>query len=578
MNPPSIPPSDTDDPDVAHGDDSDTTTASAAVDAGGSNHAVIDSLKASHLKQVLHEYSDALKQRRKGIDKLNVYPVPDGDTGTNMSLTVQSVVAELKNAASDDMHSISSAISKGAIMGARGNSGAILAQVLRGIAESAKEKTVLHPSDVADAFERAKTGAYESVLKPVEGTILTVVSAAATAARQQADNGAALKEQISHVREAASEALARTPELLPMLKQAGVVDAGGKGFLLFIDALRYVATGEPISCAVDTGNEGDVDSSNIEHNELSELRYEVMFLLEGDDTAIPGLREAWGHVGDSIVVVGGDGLWNCHIHSDDIGRAIEVALDYGRPSQIRVTDLLEQAADHAEGWRDDGPGEHGACATAVVAVANGPGITRIFRSLGVQELVKGGQSSNPSVAELLHAVEMAPAECVVILPNNKNVIAAAQQVDALTEKSVVVVPTRSIVEGMVALVGYNPSASAEENASAMVASSENVKTGEITQAVRSTVDDGREIASGNWIGLSGGKITVIEDDVTTALLSLAESMLDDTHELMTLVGGEGADSSSIEALRHWLSENAPEVELEVHEGGQPLYPYLLGVE
>lgn len=544
---------------------------------------IVDALRASHLKEVLHQYGEALRARRKRIDRLNVYPVPDGDTGTNMSSTVQSVVAELKNAASDDMAAISAAISRGAIMGARGNSGAILAQVLRGVAESAKGKTSLSPHDIAEALEWARRSAYESVLKPVEGTILTVVAAAAAAAKEQADKGAHLKDQLDHVRLATSEALARTPELLPVLKQAGVVDAGATGFLLFVDALRYVATGEPIPGLTDHDeSESEVVLGSFDkHDDRTGPRYEVMFLLEGDDAGIGSLREAWSHVGDSIVVVGGDGLWNCHIHSDDIGQAIEVALDYGRPRQIRVTDLVDQvSAEHGEHWSEAAEtADHShECVTGVVAVVNGDGLGRIYRSFGVQKLVLGGQSMNPSVAELLHAIDSASSSCVVILPNNGNVRAAAEQAAQLSDKSVVVVPTESVVQGMGALVAYNADASLDDNARAMTESYRALVYGEVTQAVRDAQDDQRPIKQGDWLGLGADGLRVVAGSVSEALCGLVESLVDDAHEMLTVIEGDGASQQATDAVRSWVGEHRPGLEIEVHEGGQPLYPYLVGLE
>jgi DAK2 domain fusion protein YloV len=539
---------------------------------------VADALKASHLRETLHRYADALKARRKGIDKLNVYPVPDGDTGTNMSLTVQSVVNELRNAVSDDMHAVSTAIGKGAIMGARGNSGAILAQALRGIAESVKDKSAIGPHDIADALEKARKSAYESVLKPVEGTMLTVLTAAAESARKSADKGHELKEQLEHVRIASAEALARTPELLPVLKQAGVVDAGGSGFLLFVDALRYVATGEPIpgitDDEVDADDEPDIDLSHA-HTEISELRYEVMYLLEAEDDKIPLLREAWANLGDSIVVVGGDGLWNCHIHTDDIGPAVEAGIAIGMPYQIRITDLQEQTSGaHGDAW------QHSSAEpvdTAVVAVVNGKGLEKMFKSCGC-EVVVGGQSLNPSVAELLKAVERAPSDSVVILPNNKNVRAAADQVDALTDKSVRVVPTKTMVAGLAALIAYDSSKSLEVVVSAMDEAAANVVCGEVTQAVRNSDSPAGPIKEGDWLGVTVDGINVVAASLQEALCELAATLVSDQHEILTLVEGEGATSDATEALVAWLAEHRENVEVDVQKGGQPLYPYLLGVE
>jgi uncharacterized protein len=538
-----------------------------------SHSKALSAFKASQLREAFQQFGDALRARRKGIDDLNVYPVPDGDTGTNMSLTVQSVLKELKSAARDDMASVAAAISKGAIMGARGNSGAILAQALRGLAESVKTKPSIGPSDIAEALDRARKSAYESVLKPVEGTILTVLSAAADAAHKSAGAGHSLADQLEHVRSASAEALARTPDLLPVLKQAGVVDAGGSGFLLFVDALRYVATGEPISGITDVlGITDSVDLTDV-HSEISDLRYEVMFLIDAEDARVGDFRQKWSEVGDSIVVVGGDRLFNCHIHTDDIGASIEIALDYGRPREIRITDLQEQSASHAHD-RDEQvlPVE-----TAVVAVVDGDGLMALCRSMGVQGLVRGGQSMNPSVADLLAQVEAAPSHHVILLPNNKNVIAAARQVNDLTEKDVSVIPTRSVVEGLSALMNYDCEQPMDRNYDAMRSASANVVCGEITQSVRNSDSDAGPIEKGNWLGIGPDGISVITDSLSSALIGLVE-LLSDDHELLTLIEGSGAESSATESLRTWLSEHRPSLELETHQGGQSLYPYLLGLE
>ena len=534
---------------------------------------VYQALKASQLKEVLQHYGEALRSRRKGIDDLNVYPVPDGDTGTNMSLTVQSVVTELKSAAADDMHSISAAITKGAIMGARGNSGAILAQALRGIAESVKEKTSIGPSDVAEALEKARKSAYESVLKPVEGTILTVLSAAADAARKSVEAGHSLPDQLDHVRAASAEALARTPDLLPVLKQAGVVDAGGSGFLLFVDALRYVATGEPIPGVTDVLGITEPDLSEA-HSEISDLRWEVMFLMDAEDEGIPEMRQKWDEVGDSIVVVGGDGLWNCHIHADETEPVLAIAQKYGTPRDVRIADLQQQAADHAHDLEEQSE----PCESAVVAVVNGEGIKDIYKSFGVQGIVSGGQSMNPSVSDLLAKVDGVNSSSIIVLPNNKNIIAAAKQVNELTDKSVEVIESVSVVEGMTALLAYDSSANLATNLHAMREAMTKVTTGEVTQAVRSTNSDAGPIKKGDWLGIGPDGISVVAASMSQALCELVETMADDDHELLTLIEGVGASEECTQALRTWLGEHRSNVELEVQVGGQSLYPYLLGLE
>lgn len=564
------------------------------------SQSVSETLKASQLADTLQHYAEVLRARRKGIDALNVYPVPDGDTGTNMSLTISSVVKELKSAVQDDMASIATAISRGAIMGARGNSGAILAQALRGVAESVKEKKDLTPHDVADALERARKGAYESVLKPVEGTILTVLTAAATAARKSADEGAKLKDQLEHVRVAAAEALARTPELLPQLKAAGVVDAGGSGFLLFIDALRFVATGEPIPAAEEASanlemlSAGAGDAINEAHGEdIGDLRYEVMFLLEDvDDSKIDKFREQWGEVGDSIVVVGGGGLLNCHIHADEIGPTIEVALDYGRPRDIRVTDLMEQvhgiesrkaggsatAGESSDVDETNESGDSPRGVTGAVAVVAGKGLVTLFKSLGVTRIVAGGQSMNPSVEELLNAVNACPQDEVLVFPNNPNVIAAANQVDSLSEKSVRVIPTRNPIEGLTAMVAFAPGVDAQTNADSITEAMETVVGGEVAQAVRDAECDEGKINKGDWLALGPGGIAVISDNAVSAVTGWFEKFASDDHEVATLCLGKGAEEADTEAIGEWMKAKLPDLEVQVHSGGQPLHPFLVGLE
>jgi dihydroxyacetone kinase-like predicted kinase len=305
-----------------------------------------------------------------------------------------------------------------------------------------------------------------------------------------------------------------------------------------------------------------------------------MYLLEAPDEAIGAFKEVWAGIGDSIVVVGGDGIWNCHIHTDDIGASIEAALDVGRPSKIRVTDLLEQVEE--ERWvRDaapDEPAELPAVTTAVVAVATGEGIKRIFHSLGVQAIVSGGQSMNPSTAQLMEAVDSVNADQVVILPNNKNIIPVAEQVDELATKSVRVVPTRGIAEGFAALLEYDPDADVDENQASMHKAASNVVAGEVTRAVRATMSDAGPIAEGDFIGIARDGIRAIDRTLAEATIGLLEALVTDDHEIVTLIEGEGASAADTRHVTVWLEEHRPEVQVETHHGGQPLYPYLIGVE
>jgi DAK2 domain fusion protein YloV len=553
----------------------------------------LDHLGAADLRAVVEAYNDALAAHREPINRLNVYPVPDGDTGTNMSLTLGSVCDELREA-EDDLAAVCKAVSHGSLMGARGNSGVILSQVLRGFVGVVAESGRLDAAGLARALRAAADAAYQAVMRPVEGTILTVVRESAEAAEQAvaADPGLDLLSVLAAARERGDKALARTPELLPVLAEAGVVDAGGTGYLLLLDVLLHVVDGRPVP--EPRVGEGAVraDARLVhvavdEHGDGSSgLRYEVMYFLEAPDEAIPAFKDVWSGIGDSIVVVGGDGLWNCHIHTDDIGAAVEAAVDAGRPRKIRVTDLAEQVEE--ERWVREATGAGAVVdlpphasepvCTAVVAVAAGDGIKRIFYSLGVQGIVAGGQSMNPSTAELLAAVQAVPAGEVVILPNNKNIIPVAEQVDAHTDRTVRVVPTRGIAEGFAALMGYDPEARADENAKEMTALASNVVAGEVTQAVRDSTSDVGPIAEGDFLGIASDGIRAVEHTQAAAACRLLGVLVTDEHEIVTVIEGDGANPADTRAITEWLHEHRPDVSAEVHHGGQPLYPYLFGIE
>nr|MDQ3643708.1 DAK2 domain-containing protein [Actinomycetota bacterium] len=441
----------------------------------------------------------------------------------------------------------------------------------------------------------ASEAADAAVSKPVEGTILTVVRAAAEGAEEASSQSKTLVDVVECARSTAADALARTPELLPVLARAGVVDAGGLGFLLFHDALLHVAGGrplpdpephrEPIGVVVadDTGGEGEDGPREEGAREEgakgegagSDLRYEVMFFLDAPDDSMPAFKEAWSEVGDSIVVAGGDGLWNCHIHTDDIGAAIEAALERGRPRDIRVTDLKEQVEEE-RCIREATSGE--TVATAVVVVGAGQGLHALFRSLGAHGVVAGGQSMNPSTAEILTAVEAAPGDAVVVLPNNKNIVPVAERVDGLTEKVVRVVGTHAVVEGLAALLEYDPQLGAEDNVGAMTEAARQVSWGEVTRAVRSSSCECGPITEGDWLGISSRRIEAVAPSVAEAVTGLLATIVSDHHEIVTLIEGDGASDADTERITSWLAEHHPSVTAEVHHGGQPLYPYLLSAE
>ncbi|RLE25463.1 MAG: hypothetical protein DRJ50_02880 [Actinobacteria bacterium] len=562
----------------------------------------LERLNTAALRDIVRTFRDTVHAHAEGLNRLNVYPVPDGDTGTNMARTLDAVVAEMDPVAEDDLAATCEAISHGSLMGARGNSGVILSQIMRGFASPLKEHDDIQGATVADALESAAAGAYEAVLKPIEGTILTVCRESAEAARRAADDKGSLVDVVRTARDAGRVSLANTPELLPVLKDAGVVDAGGAGFLLMLDSAAHVVAGDPLpEPEPDDGTQGAVGAafdavamraSDIAGTlDVSEQRYEVMYFLELADERINDFKQGWGSIGDSIVVVGGDGLWNCHVHTNDIGAAIEVALDLdGRPKQIRVSDLFEEVDEEhvkreAELVGESGPLHTRAGAglppvtTAVVAVCSGDGLVELFAQLGVQGVVTGGQTMNPSTAELLDTVGHVNADHVVILPNNKNIIPVAEQVNALTDKTVVVVPTRSMPEALAALVVYDPEAQADENAREMTDASASVITGEVTQAIRATSTDVGEIAVGDWIGIvHGDGIVSIGSSAATAAFGLLDEIVGDTAELVSVISGIDAGDDTTKAIEGWLRDNRGNVATEVQHGGQPLYPYLFGVE
>ncbi len=556
----------------------------------------LEHLGAADLRAVVEAYRDALAAHREPINRLNVYPVPDGDTGTNMSLTLVSVCDELDKVDGDDLAGVCRAISHGSLMGARGNSGVILSQVLRGMVGAVAETGGFDGQALAQALRAASDAAYQAVMRPVEGTILTVVrrsaEAAETAAQASAEGGGDLVAVLEAARAEAQAALDETPEQLKVLADAGVVDAGGAGFLLLLDVFLNVAAGRPVpEPRVGEGairpNANLVEHTGDEQAEgPSELRYEVMYFLEARDETIPAFKDVWSGIGDSIVVVGGDGVWNCHIHTDDVGAAIEAALDVGRPRKIRITDLHEQVEE--ERWVRDAteagsvveepPHVREPVTTAVVAVAAGDGVKRIFFSLGVQGIVAGGQSMNPSTADLLDVVDRVPADQVVILPNNKNIIPVAEQVDAQTARSVRVVPTRGIAEGFAALMAYDPEAPVDENAKEMIAQAANVVAGEVTRAVRDSRSPVGPITQGDYLGLTRDGILAVAPTIAEAACGLLDKLVTDEHEIVTLIEGEGSTQADTRAICGWLDEHRPGVAVEVHHGGQPLYPYLVGIE
>lgn len=539
-------------------------------------------LAPDDLRRAVLRFRDALRLHQEELNRLNVYPVPDGDTGTNMALTLESVASELATA--QGMEEVCRAVAHGSLMGARGNSGVITSQILRGLADTFSGLPDVGIEDLATGLRRASDAAYQAVLRPVEGTILTVVRETAETV-EAALNGSDpdLAAVLDLAAAAAADAVRRTPDLLPVLKDAGVVDAGGKGFTLLLDALLEVVDGRPIPEPQVVATPPAVQA-HLRGDDVAGLRYEVMFFLDAPDDTIPAFKDAWAAVGDSIVVVGGGGIYNCHIHTNDIGAAVEAGIGAGRPHQINVTDLDEQVeaeqewVEHHSTAADGGHVDLTEVTTAVVAVGVGEGVRRLLASLGVQAVVAGGQSMNPSTAQILEAVERCAADAVIVLPNNKNIIPVAQQVDALTDRTVEVVPTTSVVEALTALVGYDPDAPIGANVATMTETITRVRAGEVTQAVRDAVAECGPVAQGDWIALDRSGVCAAVDSPAEAMMILLDRLVDDDSEIVTVLVGADARPADTERVREHLAFAHPHVESEFHEGGQPLYPYLVGVE
>jgi uncharacterized protein len=523
-------------------------------------------LDAAALRQTMRLYADALRTHREELDSLNVYPVPDGDTGINLLLTQEAVIAALDAVPEGGGETeVGAAVSRASLMGARGNSGVILSQVLRGLFEFLPADGVDDGPAVARAIGRASDEAWRAVAKPVEGTVLSVLRDAAEAANAPGADGRppSVLEEIAVARNAAKRSLGRTRQTLPELREAGVVDAGAKGIVLLFDAFHAALTGEAISEPV--GPLGPVGSAHAVGPPPEALpAFEVQYLLEAADAAIPPLREALGGLGDSLVVVGGGGLFNVHVHTDEPGRAVELGIDAGRPRDISIVSLAEQVSACIAGQARAMRVAEQAC--ALVAVADGDGLIRTFASLGAL-VVRGGLGTPPSVSELLQAIEAAPAPEVAVLPNHPSVTPAAERVGTESSKRVVVVPTRSIPAGLAAAAAFNPLTVLDENVGAVSEAALSCRAGEMVRA-----------EPGRWLATIEGEPVHAGDRPEEVVIHLARRLAQEGSEVITVVVGAEASSEDRGAIEGALCRSFPGLSVEVVEGGQPHATYLIGVE
>ena len=532
-----------------------------------------------------------LEAKKEFINELNVFPVPDGDTGTNMTLTILSAAKEVKALENPDMVAIAKAISSGSLRGARGNSGVILSQLLRGFTKEIREHKEIDTITLAKACERATATAYKAVMKPKEGTILTVAKGASQKAAELAETTEDLDTFISEVINYAQEVLEKTPEMLPVLKEAGVVDSGGQGLLEVMRGAYDAFQGKEIDYSAIEASAGTKMVKPSEQAE-TEIKFgyctEFIIMLEKeftakDETEFKAYLES---IGDSIVCVADDDIVKIHVHTNDPGLAIQRALTYGQLSRMKIDNMREEhqerlikdaeklAAQQAEAKKAEPRKEVG-----FIAVSIGEGMNEIFRELGADYIIEGGQTMNPSTEDMLNAIDQVNAEHIFILPNNKNIILAANQAQELTEdKDIIVVPSKTVPQGITANINYMPDADAQTNLEAMIEGIGNVKTGQVTYAVRDTHIDDKEIHEGDIMGIGDSGILAVGQSVEETTKEMLAQLVDEDTELISLYYGQDVQEESAENFAQEIEDLYPDVDVDVHSGGQPIYYYVLSVE
>ena len=532
-----------------------------------------------------------LEAKKEFINELNVFPVPDGDTGTNMTLTILSAAKEVKALENPDMVAIAKAISSGSLRGARGNSGVILSQLLRGFTKEIREHKEIDTITLAKACERATATAYKAVMKPKEGTILTVAKGASQKAAELAETTEDLDTFISEVINYAQEVLEKTPEMLPVLKEAGVVDSGGQGLLEVMRGAYDAFQGKEIDYSAIEASAGTKMVKPSEQAE-TEIKFgyctEFIIMLEKeftakDETEFKAYLES---IGDSIVCVADDDIVKIHVHTNDPGLAIQRALTYGQLSRMKIDNMREEhqerlikdaeklAAQQAEAKKAEPRKEVG-----FIAVSIGEGMNEIFRELGADYIIEGGQTMNPSTEDMLNAIDQVNAEHIFILPNNKNIILAANQAQILTEdKDIIVVPSKTVPQGITAIINYMPDADAQTNLEAMIEGIGNVKTGQVTYAVRDTHIDDKEIHEGDIMGIGDSGILAVGQSVEETTKEMLAQLVDEDTELISLYYGQDVQEESSENFAQEIEDLYPDVDVDVHSGGQPIYYYVLSVE
>lgn len=519
-----------------------------------------------------------LQHHQVAINILNVYPIPDGDTGTNMVLTMQSAWAEIENTPERNVGKVAHQIAHGALMGARGNSGVILSQIWRGFARSLDGKEVYRAQDLAAACREAATTAYKGVVKPVEGTILTVARMVGDAATSAAEVSEDLAYVLEHMVFAAHEAVALTPSLLPVLKEAGVVDAGGQGLFVILEGMVRYMRGESVAEDVRLIEAVDLVTTGLEPGEIG-YGYDVQFLIVGQSLDVNTVRQRITEMGECPLVVGDPAMIKVHVHVPDPGVPISYGASLGSLRDVVVEDMQAQYQDFiVEREMSPSSSPQISQGIGVVAVTPGDGLARVFQSLGVSAVVRGGQTMNPSTKDLLEATEHLLASQVVLLPNNGNVILAAEQARELSSKPIAVIPCRTVPQGIAALLAINYQDDFETNVAAMTSAMTDIETGEITTATRSATINGVQVADGQIIGLHNEKLKVTGTKIEEVAQALLKEMNSADREIITLYYGEAVSQDDANALADLLQQNWPDQEIEVIAGGQPHYYYILSAE
>lgn len=554
----------------------------------------VTQIEGAQLKQMFETATVWLERHVPTINALNVFPVPDGDTGTNMLLTMQSALRELNGSAAATVSEVIERVARGALMGARGNSGVILSQILRGAARALENKSHLTSDDFAAAMRRATEMAYKAVMKPVEGTILTVAREAADGAEMAARRSHDLLEVLHTTVEAARAAAARTPEYLSVLREAGVTDSGGEGLVVILDGMLRHLRGEQISvraagapAAAAPVPEGRVDPETGQIIPEGEWGYDIQYLIRGQDLDVEAIRAFISSIGECPLVVGDSTLVKVHVHCANPGPAIEYGANQGVLFDVVVENMDEQAeafvGGPASAVTPEPPKAPGAATEQLVGigtvvVAPSPGLRRVFESLGGSRVIGGGPTMNPSTADLLDAIESVAADKIIVLPNDKNIIMAAEQARDLSSKEVRIVPSRTIPQGIAAMVAFNYMEDLDENVEAMTEALGEVETGEVTVAVRTTTVQGVAVTAGDFIGLHNGKLVVARQSRDEIVKALLTRMLREHHELVTFYYGQDVSAEEAETLIAELGAAYPELEFEFHAGGQPHYHYIFSVE